>query len=648
MAKSRKGSVDRRGFLKGAAAGVAGLASNISNLRAQQTPTAGAQQGAGTAATPPLPTPAQLARETGAARPPDIPPRTVVRPGSDLVVDALKSVGIQFVMANPGSSFEGLQESIVNYGKNDIELITALHEESAVAAAHGYAKAEGKPMVALLHGTIGIQHAAMAIYNAYCDSVPILMIAGLDFDGPVAAHNATDMAALVRGYTKWDDQPRSLDQAITSIQRAYQIATTPPTAPVMVTLTGDIQKEETAGRNISIPQYRPPQLLAADYLATKRIAKALVDAQNPRINVGRMRTARGVQLAIELVELLGAQTGSSASGGPMSFPMSHRMRGSGVNGVPVDFTLGLETGAGGQGGTRGEAGAPGAGALISATIQGPALMAMNFNVGNRGVGVSTPNSVVIEADAESSLPGIIEEVKTLLPADKRRLIADRARRNEEAHSEQRAQEWAQAVEAARRGWNSSPVSLGRLHAELWPLIKNEDVCVSGPALFSGGHAPRLFNMDKPYSYLGGQGGGGMGYGAPATVGAGLAAKKAGGRIVINIQTDGDLNYAPGVLWTMAHHKLPVLTIMHNNRGWHQEVMFLQFMAGVRNRGTDRMHIGTTLKDPDIDYAKLAEAYGMYSEGPITDPNDLAAAYKRALDIVKRGEPALVDVVTQPR
>lgn len=652
MAKPRNNSVDRRGFLKGAAvgaaAGVTGLATNISNLEAQQTPAVGGQQGAGAAAAPPLPTPAQLARETGAARPLDIPPRTVVRPGSDFIVDAIKSVGIQFVMANPGSSFEGLQESIVNYGKNDMELITALHEESAVAAAHGYAKAEGKPMAALLHGTIGVQHGSMAMYNAYCDRVPIVMIAGLDFDGPVAAHNATDMGAMVRGFTKWDDQPRSLEEAITSIQRAYRIATTPPMAPVMVTLTGDIQKEETAGRNITVPQYRPPQMPSTDYIATKRIAKALVDAQNPRINVGRMRTPQGVKLAIELVELLGAQTGSSATSGPMSFPMSHPMRGNGVTSVPVDFTLTLETGAGGgvaEG--RGRAAAPAAGALVSATIQGPGLMATNFNVVSPS-GTSTPNNLVIEADAETSLPGIIEEVKSLLTADKRRLISDRTRGNEEAHTQQRAQEWGQAIEQARRGWDSSPISLGRLHAELWPLIKNEDVCVSGPAGFSGGHAPRLFNMDKPYSYLGSQGGGGMGYGAPATVGAGLAAKKAGGRIVINVQTDGDLNYAPGVLWTMAHHKLPVLTIMHNNRGWHQEVMFLQFIAGVRNRGTDRMGIGTTLRDPNIDYAKMAQAYGMYGEGPITDPKNLAAAYKRALDVVKRGEPALVDVVTQPR
>ena len=680
MATSKGRSLDRRRFLKsaaiGAAAGATALVTTIPDTDAQApaaaAPASVGQRGAGArgGAGAPVadPTPQQLARETGAATPPAIPPRTVVRPGSDLIVDALKSVGIEFVMANPGSSFEGMQESIINHGRNDIEFITALHEESAVAAAHGYAKAEGKPMATLLHGVIGVQHAAMAIYNAYVDRAPIVMIAGLDYDGPVAAHNATDMGAIVRGFTKWDAQPRTLTDAISAIQRAYQVAITPPTAPVLVTLTGEIQKEETTGRTINVPPFRPPQMLAADYLATKRIAKALVDAQNPRVNVGRLRTPAGVRLAIELVELLGAQAGSSATSGPMSFPMSHPMRGNGVAGVPVDFTLGLETGAAGgggrgrgvaapagRGGARGTGGgaatasAPAAGAFASATIQGPGLLATNFNIGGRGGGPNTPNALVIEADAETSLPGIIEEVKSLLAVDKKRLIADRARKNEEAHAAQRAEEWAQSIEQARRGWDGSPVSLGRLHAELWPFIKNEDVCLSGPNGFTGGHSTRLFNLDKPYSYLGSQGAGGMGYGAPATVGAGLAAKKAGnGRIVVNIQTDGDLNYAPGVLWTMAHHRLPVLTVMHNNRAWHQELMYMQFMAGVRNRGTDRMSIGTTLKDPNIDYAKMAQAYGMYAEGPITDPKDLAGAYKRAMDRVKRGEPALVDVVTQPR
>jgi thiamine pyrophosphate-dependent acetolactate synthase large subunit-like protein len=640
MATSKTPALGRRGFLKRAAASAAGataLAVDIPDLQSK-APDADAtgQSLADTdaAAIVASPTEQQLAREIGVVSPPSIPPRTVVRPGSDLIVDALKSVGVDFVMANPGSSFEGLQESIVNYGRNDIEYITALHEESAVAAAHGYAKAEGKPMVALLHGVIGVQHGSMAIYNAYVDRAPIVMIAGLDYNGPVAAHNATDMGALVRGYTKWDVQPRTLTDAIAAVQRAYQIAITPPTAPVLITLTGEIQKEETVGRAIDVPPYKPPQMPAADYPSTKRIAAALVNAENPRINVGRMRTPAGVKLAIELAELVGAHVESSAVTGPMSFPMSHALRGAGVAGVPVDFSLGLETAAKGT---------------ASAVIQAPALITTNFNVGSRTVPTSTVDSFIVEADAEASLPGVIDAVKASLTADRRRLIAERAKKNANANAELHAREWRDALEQARRGWNGSPVSLGRLHAELWPFIKDEDVCCSGPAGFTGGHAPRLFNMDRPYSYLGSQGAGGMGYGAPASVGAGLAAKKAGnGRIVVNVQTDGDLNYAPGVLWTMAHHRLPVLTIMHNNRAWHQELMFMQFMAGVRNRGTDRMSIGTTLKDPFIDYAKMAQAYGMYAEGPITDPADLSGAYSRAIEKVKRGEPALVDVITQPR
>ncbi len=651
-----KDAVGRRRFLRHAAASAAGATSLVANIPGLKVDDAAAAEVAlsrrtGTGAAIPAPTAAQLARDAGAVAPPSVPPRTVVRPGSDLIVDALRSVGVQFVMANPASSFEGMQESIINYGMNDIEFITALHEESAVAAAHGYAKAEGRPMATLLHGVIGVQHAAMAIYNAYVDRVPILMIAGLDYDGPVAAHNAIDMAALVRGFTKWDAQPRTLIEAIADVQRAYQIAVTPPTAPVLLTLTAEIQKEETAGRNVVVPPFKPAQILAADYVATKQIAAALVNAQNPRINVGRLRTPAGVKLAVELVELVGAHAGSSATTGPMSFPMSHPLRGDGVAGVPVDFTLSLDVVAGARSVDESDAEKRGAtgGGLVSASIQGPALLTTNFNVSTRRSGRNTRIDLDIEADAEASLPGLIEEIKKLLTTDKRRSIADRAKKNETAHGEQRAKEWADAVERARRGWNGSPIGLGRLHAELWPLIKDEDLCCSAPALFTGSHATRLFPMDKPYSYLGSQGAGGMGYGAPASVGAGLAAKKAGnGRIVVNIQCDGDLNYAPGVLWTMAHHRLPVLTVMHNNRAWHQELMFMQFMAGVRNRGTDRMSIGTTLRNPEIDYAKMAQAYGMYAEGPITDPKDLAPAYKRALARVKNGEPALVDVITQPR
>src|SRR5262249_250085 len=174
-------------------------------------------------------------------------------------------------------------------------------------------------------------------------------------------------------------------------------------------------------------------------------------------------------------------------------------------------------GAARTGGAGGSSHAAGNHQLASASIQGPALLATNFNVGSRRSGINSATDLDIEADAEASLPGIIEEVKRLQNAEARRLVTERTKRNEAAHRDQRAQEWADAVERTRRGWNGSPISLGRLHAELWPLIKNEDVCCSAPANFTGGHAPRLFPMDKPYSYLGSQGAGGMGYGAPASV-----------------------------------------------------------------------------------------------------------------------------------
>ena len=145
--------------------------------------------------------------------------------------------------------------------------------------------------------------------------------------------------------------------------------------------------------------------------------------------------------------------------------------------------------------------------------------------------------------------------------------------------------------------------LARIYAELWPLIKDRDWCLASPVIFSGFHHVQFWDHDKPYSYLGQYPAAALGYCIGACAGAGLAAKSRD-RIVINIQGDGDFNYAPGSMWTMAHHKLPVLTIMHNNRAYHMELMYLQYLAGVRGRGTDRAEIGTTFRDPYINYAEI--------------------------------------------
>ncbi len=644
MLKPKKTSVGRRGFLKNAAAGAAGAAALVTT-----TPLVEAQgKSNGTAPAPaggaPAPTESQIDRDAGNVRPPAVA-RTITRPGSDLMVQAIRDLGIEYVAANPGSSFEGLQESLINYGNppNKMpEFITALHEESAVTMAHGYAKAEGKPMLALLHGTIGVQHAAMSIYQAYYDRVPVLMIAGNDPDF-IAAHTAHDMAGIVRSYTKWDAEPKSIDEALVAIQRAYNEAITPPMGPTLVVMNTDIQKENAP--NAKVPAYKPPAFLTIDATHARDIAKSLLQAQNPRIAVGRLRTPEGVKHAVELAELVGASTSTAATNGPMSFPQRHPLCGPGAD-TNYDHTLGLET------------------AAAQASITGPALSKIvpqrdTTNIGFGGIsgggggrggragGRGAQSATPIEADAEASLPLIIEEVRRQLTADQKARIQARAAKHAQANHEARVAALEQAIESKKAGWNASPISTARVYAELWPLIMNEDWCLASPSNFSGGHNAQLWDHDKPYSYLGGQGAGGMGYGAPASVGAALAAK-ARNRIVVNVQTDGDLNYAPGVLWTAVHHKLPLLTVMHNNRAWHQEYMFVEYMAGVRGRGAERAHIGSTLRDPFLDYAKLASGYGMAGEGPISDPAKLSAALKRGVASAKRGEPYMIDVITQPR
>ena len=638
-------TVDRRAFLAGAAGAGLALGANAAAPPAgSATATAATDSAAAnTASTVPPPSAAQLERDSGLVRISQ-PARAVQRCGSDLQTQVLRELGIEFVAGNPGSSFEGIQESIVNYGSPPNvmpEFITALHEETSVDMANGYAKAEGRPMCAMLHGTIGLQHASMAIYQAYYSGTPMLIIAGRD-DGFIQAHTANDMAALVRSFTKWDAQPGTLAESLTALQEAYRQAITPPTGPTLVVLDMETQKAEAG--DLQVPKYVPPRIDGIDSTAAREIAQKLLSAGNPRIEVGQLRTPTGVAQAVELAELVGACVGSRATGGPMSFPQRHPLSGPG-SATAYDFRLGLETGPAdiallgprvaslesrrdtariGFGGLRGQ----------NASAAGP---------GEQPLPVKQSTLV----DAEASLPALVAAVRSLATPAQQRVIAERGAKHAAANQNAYVVALEKALDLKRKGWDASPVSTARLYAELWPLIMNEDWCLASPSNFSSGHHRELWVHDKPYSYLGGQGAGGMGYGLGACGGAALAAR-ARNRIVINIQTDGDFNYAPGMIWSAVHHRLPMLTVMHNNRAWHQELMFLQYMAGVRGRGTDRAHIGTTLRDPFIDYAKLAQGYGMASEGPIDDPAKLSAALARGVASVKRGEPYLIDVLTQPR
>jgi acetolactate synthase-1/2/3 large subunit len=628
--------VNRRGFLKGAATGAAALA---------VTPAAEAQTTSAYAASYTAPSYQQVQRDAGLVLAPPTPDRAVVRPGSDLMVQVLKDMGVEFVASNNGSSFEGIQESIANYGSppNTMpEFITCLHEETSVDMANGYGKAEGKPMAAMLHGTIGIQHASMAIYQAFYSGTPMILIVGRD-DGFIQAHTANDMAAMIRSYTKWDAQPTTLEECLEALQEAYRQAVTPPTGPTVVVIDMELQKEEA--RDMVVPPFRPAVIEGVDVATARSIAQSLLDANNPRLEVGALRTPEGVRAAVELAEMVGACTSTAATRGPMSFPQKHPLCGPGAD-TAYDYVLGLEANSPNMSLQR---------VTVTSLTEERDVMGVGFG-GLRITGARTregqnnnnrPAGTLLEIDAEASIPVIMGEVSRLMTNEKRRQIDDRKARHATANQEAFMTALRAAVEDKKKGWDLSPVSTARIYAELWPLIMNEDWCLASPSSFSSSHHMGLWQHNKPYSYLGGQGAGGMGYGLGACTGAALAARSRG-RIVINVQTDGDLNYTPGALWSAVHHELPMLTVMHNNRAWHQELMFIQYLAGVRGRGTDRGHIGTSLRDPFIDYAKLADGYGMKAEGPIDDPTQLAAALARGVETVKNGEPYLIDVITQPR
>jgi thiamine pyrophosphate-dependent acetolactate synthase large subunit-like protein len=523
--------------------------------------------------------------------------------------------------------------------------------------AHGYFKAEGRPMAVLCHGTVGLQHAAMAIYNAYCDRVPVYILGGNSLDATLRrpgvewAHSVQDAAVMVRDFIKWDDQPVSLPHFAESAVRAYKIAMTAPMMPVLLMIDGGLQEDpishEVASR-LRVPRLASTSAPQGDTGAVAEAARLLVNARNPVIVADRAaRTAAGLARLIELAETLQAPVINQ--GGRMNFPSRHPLNHTSSARQLVadaDVIIGLElTDFWGTVSTVRDALTRTSRSFVKPGTKLISVTALDLNTkGNYQDFQRYPEvDVAMAADAEATLPALTEACKRLITPDKRSAFQERGRRLADGH--------ATALERARAeatyGWDASPISTARMTMELWAQIKNEDWALVAESGIMSDWTDRLWSFDKHYQSLGGSGGAGVGYGAPAAVGAALANKKHG-RLSVTIQGDGDFLYAPGVWWTAAHHRIPLLAVMHNNRAYHQEVMHVQRMANRHNRGITRAHIGTTIDDPNVDFAKVAQGLGVHAQGPITNPADLGPAIKRAIEVVKRGEPSLIDVVTQPR
>jgi acetolactate synthase I/II/III large subunit len=642
--RSPSAAANRRNFLKGA--GLVGAAAAVAPpVGANAMPAAPLEK-----SKIGLPGPRQVAAE---GLPPSGDPVNQTSSGGDFMTDVINSLGVEYMFINCASSYRGLHEAIINHGNNKPEIITCVHEDIAVHMAQGYAKMAGKPAAMACHGVVGLQHATMAMYNAWCDRVPVLVFGGnimeADKRAPGAEwlHSGVDIGQIVREFTKWDDQPASLQHFAESTARAYKIATTSPMGPVFIALDAELQENPIPeGASLQIPKFAPVIPPQGDPAAIAEAAKMLVNAQNPLIVCDRVaRTPAGMANLVALAEAL--QCGVIDNAGRMNFPSRHPLNQSFRRGLigQADVILAMEMND--LWGTL---------THFSDRIERRSKPAYKkdtkiVTLGTRDLfqksnyqdfGRWQDVDLDIAGDAEASLPALTEAVKRLTDDGRKAAFADRGQKLAKAHLAMVEQSKTDAT----IGWDSSPITTARMCAEVYDAIKNEDWSVVGTAIrLNWMH--RLWDFNKPYQWNGGSGGAGIGYNLPASLGAALANKKEG-RFTVAFGGDGDFMFNPGTLWTAAHHKIPMLYIVHNNRAYHQEYMYLVAMAARHGRGVEKMDIGTTIKDPNIDYATIARGMGVHGEGPITDPKDLGPALQRAVQVVKSGETAVVDVVTDPR
>jgi acetolactate synthase I/II/III large subunit len=649
MTESEPAALHRRRFLKGVV--IAGGATIAAPATIQaQTP----EKPNGNAS-PPTAAAKAHERET----PQEADRLTTEKTGSDFMVDVCKTLNLDYMAACPGSTFRALQESFINYGQNKRpEWLTCMHEEVAVGMAHGYAKVAGKPMAAIVHGTVGTQHAAMGLYNAYCDRVPMIVFTGnagpLDERRPGVEwfHSVQDGASTVRDFVKWDDYPMSLQHFAESTVRGYTLACAQPPGPVFITADAKLQEsplEEREQRGLTIPRLTTPSQTTGDANAVREAAKMLVAAEAPVIIADRYaRSQQGMDDLVKLAELLQAPVVDNRS--RMNMPNTHYLcqseRAGGLI-AQADCILSLEpVDLYGQLNVmrdqleRTVSSKAKKGVKIISISTRDLLVHSNYQDFQRYVGAD----INITADAQTTLPSLIEAIRREMPPGSNTSIEMRGRKMREAFNGFADRARAEVALA----WDASPISSGRMYMELWEQLKKEDWALVSDSDFSSNWPHRLWPLEKHYRFIGGSGGYGVGYQPVAALGAALAHRDAGGRVAVSITGDGEFNMAPHTLWTAAHHGIPYLTIIQNNRAYHQEVMHVQRMANRHNRGLRNVPIGTTIDNPNVDYAKIAQGYGAVGIGPINDPNDLSEALRKGIAAVKAGQPALIDVVMQPR
>jgi acetolactate synthase-1/2/3 large subunit len=578
--------------------------------------------------------------------------------GSDVIVDLLKAFEIEYVAINPGATFRGLHDSLVNYGGNHApEIVLCTHEEIAVALAHGYARAKGKPMGAVVHNVVGLQHASMAIYNAWADRLPVIVMGGT---GPMDTanrrpwidwvHTALVQGNLVRDFVKWDDQPGSVEAVPESFVRAYRLATTDPMGPVYICYDGEVQEKKLDGEiAYSLDRYPAPLPLQAPEEGFEKTIHWLLEAKRPVLladSVGRKEA--GFNALGELAELLAAPVLDQLW--RFNFPVHNRLNLSGMHAKVIpqaDLVLALDV-SDLEGGVTQRAQEKGRRRPVE--LLSPSTKIINVGLDDLLVRAwSTDFNKLRQADLM-----IMADTAVFLPELVRRLKAEKERLSKLSEDIQsRRAQWAKLYEekvAAREKetkakWDEKPIAMSRLYVELAEALKNEDWVLTNGS--SQGKENSYLPAMKFNQILGKYKGGGLGYGLPASLGAALA-HKGSGKFCVDLQPDGCLLFTVSSLWTAVHHKIPLLIVVCSNRSYYNDEEHQERVAEVRGRPVENKTIGIRIEEPEVDFGAMARTYGCWGAGPITEPKDLIKTLREAVKVVKEGKPALVDVVCQMR
>ena len=576
--------------------------------------------------------------------------------GSDVVADALRATGVPYITLNPGASFRGLHDSLVNYlGNRAPQMLLCLHEEHAVAIAQGYAKATGKPLAVAVHSNVGLMHATMAIFNAWCDRMPVLILGAT---GPVDAtkrrpwidwiHTARDQGGLVRPYVKWDDQPASPGAARESVLRAHWHAVTAPQGPVYVNLDAEMQEAKLAAPlpPIDPSRYLNTATVAAPDTLVAAAARLLRGAQRPVILMGRVsRDVAGWDARVALAEMLDARVVTDLKIGA-AFPTDHSLHVDapgvflrpGVMAVIaaadvilsldfVDLAGTLKTACGGEPAAK----------VIQVSLDH--VIHNGWSMDHQG---HPPADVFIAATPDAVVPALVEALASI------ETQAGAGAAAGDAHGAGRKEVQATPYIPRDIAFNPAPPADGLIDTDQLAFALRTAI---GEQPNSLSHLPLSWNgaswpFRHPLDFLGSDGGGGIGAGPGIAVGAALALRGSG-RLSVAVCGDGDFMMGATALWTATHYRIPLLIVITNNHSFYNDEMHQERVARMRARPVANKWIGQRIADPDVDLAGLACAQGAQGFGPVAQRDELAAVFAAAIAAVNAGEVAVVDVHVQP-